>query len=193
MTRLRGVVVAAVIGLASPARAQLGEVHLGALLSYGVEDAYAPGAGIVFGVAAGRITYVGLRWTYYTGRETRIDAPTAQIDVRTRVQLFAVDLGVQVPLGAFEIVPGVSVGAARFAQRAQPAGTGAPDAPSVIGTEFFAAPGLSLQGRVAGLVVIPEVQYGFAGDPEMPWTVVHRGLTVSLRVVAPFEVGRVRR
>jgi len=193
MTRPRAVLVAVVIGLPSPVRAQLGEVHLGALLSYGVEEAYGAGAGIVVGVAAGRITYVGLRWTYYAGRETRVTAPTAPIDVRTRVQLFAVDLGVQVPVGAFEIVPGVSVGAARFAQRARPAGAAGTDAPSVIGTEFFVAPGLSLQARLAGLVVIPEVQYGMAGDPEMPWTVAHRGLTASLRVVVPFEVGRVRR
>jgi hypothetical protein len=50
-----------------------------------------------------------------------------------------------------------------------------------------------MQAHVAGLVLIPEVQYGLAGDPEMPRPVTHRGLTASLRVVVPFEVRRVRR
>ena len=191
MTRLGAVLVAAVLGLASPVRAQLGEVQVGGLLSYGLEDAYGPGAGAVFGVAAGRITYIGARWTYYTGSEARVTTPTEQLDVTSRVQLFAVDLGVQVPVGAFEIIPGMSVGAARFAQRAQPVGGSA--APNVIATEFFWGAGLSVLGRVAGLVVIPEVQYGFAGDPQMIGPLVHQGLTVSMRVAATFEVRRVRR
>lgn len=190
MNRRCAVLVAAVLGLPSAARAQLGEVQLGGHLDYGVEDAYGPGIGIVVGVAAGRITYIGLRWTYYTGSETRVAAPTT-LDVTNRVQFFTVDLGVLVPVGAFEIVPGVSVGVARFAQRERQ--TGGPAGPSVIRTEFLVAPGLSMQAHVAGLVLIPEVQYGLAGDPEMPRPVTHRGLTTSLRVVVPFEVGRVRR
>jgi hypothetical protein len=193
MNRRCAVLVAAVLGLASQVRAQLGEVQVGGLLSYGLGDAYGPGAGIVLGVAAGRITYIGVRWTYYTGSEIRVVSPLTQIDVTNRVQLFAFDLGVQVPVGAFEVVPGVSLGAARFGQRARPAGAGGPEAPSIGGTEFFVAPGVSIAGRVAGLVLIPEVQYSIAGDPEMPRPVTHRGLTASLRVVVPFEVGRVRR
>lgn len=191
MTRLGAVLVTAMLGLASPVRAQLGEVQVGGLVSYGLEDAYGPGAGLVFGVAAGRITYIGARWTYYTGSEARVTTPTAQLDVTSRVQLFAVDLGVQVPVGAFEIIPGMSIGAARFAQRAQP--VGGTEAPNVIATEFFWGAGLSVLGRVAGLVVIPEVQYGFAGDPQLPWVVKHQGLTASVRVATTFEVGRVRR
>jgi hypothetical protein len=191
MTRLGAVLVAAVLGLASPVRAQLGEVQVGGLVSYGLEDAYGPGAGLVFGVAAGRITYIGARWTYYTGSETRVTPPGGPVDVTSRVQLFAVDLGVQVPVGAFEIIPGMSIGAARFAQRAQP--VGGSEAPNVIATEFFWGAGLSVLGRVAGLVVIPEVQYGFAGDPQLPWVVKHQGLTASVRVATTFEVGRVRR
>jgi hypothetical protein len=107
------------------------------------------------------------------------------------VQLFAADLGVQVPVGAFEIIPGMSIGAARFAQRPQP--VGGSEVPYVSATEFFWGAGLSVSGRVAGLVVIPEVQYGFAGDPQMVGPLVHQGLTVSMRVAATFEVGRVRR
>ena len=191
MKRLRAVLVATVLSLPSTVRAQLGEVQVGGLLSYGLEDAYGPGAGLVFGVAAGRITYIGARWTYYRGSETRVTTPTEQLDVTSRVQLFAVDLGVQVPAGAFEIIPGMSIGAARFAQRAQP--VGGPEAPNVIATEFFWGAGLSVLGHVAGLVVIPEVQYGFAGDPQMIGPLVHQGLTFSMRVATTFEVGRVRR
>lgn len=191
MNRRRVVLAAAVLGLASPVRAQLGEVQVGGVLSYGLEDAYRPGAGIVLGVAAGRITYIGARWTYYAGSETRVTTPTGQLDVTSRVQLFAADLGVQVPVGAFEIIPGMSIGAARFAQRAQ--AVGGSEVPYVSATEFFWGAGLSVSGRVAGLVVIPEVQYGFAGDPEMVGPLVHQGLTVSMRVAATFEVGRVRR
>ena len=191
MNRRHAALVAAVLGLASPVRAQLGEVQVGGLVSYGLEDAYGPGAGIVFGVAAGRITYIGARWTYYAGSERRVTTPTEQLDVTSRVQLFAVDLGVQVPVGAFEIIPGMSLGAARFAQRAQP--VGGSEVPYVSATEFFWGAGLSVSGRVAGLVIIPEVQYGFAGDPQMVGPLVHQGLTVSMRVAATFEVGRVRR
>lgn len=85
----------------------------------------------------------------------------------------------------------MSIGAARFAQRARP--VGGPEAPNVIATEFFWGAGLSVLGRVAGLVVIPEVQYGFAGDPQLNGPLVHQGLTVSMRVATTFEVGRVRR
>jgi hypothetical protein len=191
MNRRRAVLVAAVLGLASPVRAQLGEVQVGGLLSYGLEDAYGPGAGLVVGVAAGRITYIGARWTYYAGSETRVTPPTGPVDVTSRLQLFAVDLGVQVPVGPFEIIPGTSIGAARFAQRAQP--VGGPETPNVIATEFFWGAGLSVLAHVASLVVIPELQYGFAGDPQLPWVVKHQGLTASLRVAATFEVGRVRR
>jgi hypothetical protein len=184
--------VAAGLGLASPARAQLGEVHLGAVVAYGAADSHGPGAGIVVGVAAGRITYVGLRWVYHAGRETTAASPTGAVDVRSRGQVFTFDLGVLLPVGAFEVVPGVSVGAVRYTQRARPVAGGGAASSRTHATEFYAAPGLAVHVRVARLLVIPELQYALAGDPAMPWPVTDHGIAASLRIVVPFEVGRIR-
>ncbi len=190
--RLPAIVAAVVVALPAPALAQLGEVHVGALLGYGSEDAYGPGAGIIGGVAAGRIAYAGVRWTYHLGNETRVTTLGGELAVRNRVQVFAADLGLLLPVGAFEVVPGVSVGVVRFAQRARPTGGGGPPPSRADATEFFVAPGLSIHGRVAGLAVIPELQYSIAGDPRLPWRTPHRGVVASLRLVLAFEVGRIR-
>ncbi len=186
-----GAFSAAMACIPSAASAQLGEVHLGVLVNYGLPNAFGPGAGLAVGVAAGRFTYLGLRWTYQTGETVAALAPTPPVDVTNRVQIFAVDLGVLFPVGKFEIVPGASLGWARFAQRVGPPAGGQ----SVVrehSTAFFGAPSVSLQARVAGLLVIPELQYYLAGDPELPQPVSHRGLVASLRIVVPFEVGRIR-
>jgi hypothetical protein len=163
--------------LASPLVAQLGEVQFGALASYGRGDAFGAGAGLVLGVAPGRLAYVGLRWTYQAG--------TTKAGVTNRVQVFATDLGVEIPAGALEVVPGLSLGALRFAQRA--AGV------SRHATEFLAAPGAAVELHLARVALIPELQYVLAGDPELPSPVGHRGAVASLRLVIPLEVGRIRR
>ena len=157
--------------------AQLGEVRFGVVGSYGTGDAYRAGAGVVLGVAAGRLAYLGLRWTYYHG--------VTRGGVTNRAQVFATELGILVPTGPVDIVPGLTLGAVRFAQRA----------PGVAehSTEFLAAPGLSVEVRVAPVTLIPEVQYHLAGDPDLPTPVEHRGLVASLRVVIPLEIGRIRR
>ena len=49
--------------LPQAAFAQLGEVHLGSLVTYGTARSYGPGAGLGLGVAAGRLVYLGARWT----------------------------------------------------------------------------------------------------------------------------------
>lgn len=165
-------------------RAQLGEMHIGALGSYGLADAYGAGGGLVLGVAAGRLTYVGVRWVYYGGSTQRSRTP-GQSDVTSRVQAFAVDLGVLLPVGQFEIVPGISLGGSRFTQR-----NGAPETGH--DGEFLAAPGLSIQARLGGFLLIPEVQYFLTGDPEVPRPVQHRGPVFSLRFVRAVEVSRIR-
>ena len=182
--------VAALTCLPSAAYPQLGEVQLGSVVSYGLAAPYGIGAGLVLGVAAGRLAYVGLRWNYQAGGTEPATTPPTSVDVRNRVQLFGADLGLLFPVGALEVVPGATLGVARFAQR-----VGAPPAGVTVSEhaiEFFAAPGLSVQARVAGLRVIPEIQYYLAGKPELPWPVSHRGLVTSVRVVIPFEVDRIR-
>jgi hypothetical protein len=163
--------------LTSSLLAQLGEVHVGLVASYGTGEAYAPGAGVVVGVAAGRLAYVGLRWVYHRG--------TTTAGVTNRAQVYAVDLGVLIPVGALEVVPGLSLGAVRFAQRAPGIADHA--------TEFLAAPGVSVEVPAGRVAVIPELQYHLAGDPDLPLQVDHRGLVASLRLVIPLEIGRIRR
>lgn len=163
--------------LTSSLLAQLGEVHVGLVASYGTGEAYEPGAGVMVGVAAGRLAYVGLRWVYHRG--------TTTAGVTNRAQVYAVDLGVLIPVGALEVVPGLSLGAVRFAQRAPGIADHA--------TEFLAAPGVSVEVPAGRVALIPELQYHLAGDPDLPSQVDHRGLVASLRFVIPLEIGRIRR
>jgi len=167
----------AALFLTSSLLAQLGEVHVGLVASYGTGEAYEPGAGVVVGVAAGRLAYVGLRWVYHRG--------TTTAGVTNRAQVYGVDLGVLIPVGALEVVPGLSLGAVRFAQRALGIADHA--------TEFLAAPGVSVEVPAGRVAVIPELQYHLAGDPDLPSQVDHRGLVASLRLVIPLEIGRIRR
>ncbi len=159
---------------ASPLAGQIGELHLGVVTSYGTPDTYGPGAGLVVGVAPGRLVYVGVRWSYQVG--------ATKLQVRNRVQAFAVDLGVQIPVGALEVVPSMSLGVLRFAQRAAGA--------SRHSTEFLAAPGLSVEIPVARVALIPEVQLYLAGSPALLQPVTHRGVLASMRLVVPIEVSR---
>ncbi len=184
-------VLVGVLGLAaSPAAAQIGEVQLGAIASYGTGMAAQPGAGLVFGVAAGRVTYVGLRWTCF-GTATTTQGPVASpTEVRNRHQVFALDLGVLIPEGPLEVDPEFSIGVARFAQHSRPVAGGVESANHK--TELFAAPGVAVEVHAWHLVLIPEVQYFFAGDPDLPWLAEHHGLMGSLRVVIPFEARRIR-
>jgi hypothetical protein len=193
MTRFSGGVMLVIALQCAPsaALAQLGEVHLGALASYGLPNSYGPGGGIAMGVATGRLTYVGVRWAYHVGSAQSAGAP-ATVEVTSRVQMFALDLGILLPAGPVELVPGISLGAARFAQRADLGNTGRSTTDWASDTEFLAAPGLSIQTRFAGLLLIPELQYVLGGDPELPWPVRHRGPVATMRIVFALEVGRFR-
>lgn len=165
--------------LASSAPAQIGELQLGLIGSYGTGEAYGPGAGVVLGVATGRLAYVGVRWAYHTG--------ATKAAVTNRVQVFAVDLGLDVPLHGLEVFPSVSLGAIRFAQRALGV--------SGHSTEFLAAPGVSVEVRAGRVALVPELQYSLAGDPnpDLSSPVRYRGLIASVKLVMLFEVGRIRR
>jgi hypothetical protein len=167
--------------LVSPAQAQLGELQVGAVASYGTAGPFGRGAGLVLGVAPGRLVYAGLRWAYHAG-DRQLLGPGAEL--KTRVQVFAADFGVQIPVGALEVVPGVSMGMLQFAQRAQV---------SAYSREFFAAPGVSLEVRLARIALIPEVQYYLGGYPDLPWAVQHRGAVASMRLVYLREIRRIRR
>ena len=190
MTRLRRVLLLSAALVCAPhvVSAQVGEVHIGPIASYGLPDSFGPGGGLVGGVAAGRLIYIGLRWAYQSGSTEVMGAPAAPVSVTSRAQLFAFDLGLLFPVGAFEIVPGISLGATRFAQQA--------DSPAGIASEydvaFLAAPGLSVYARLGALLVIPELQYFLGRNPKLPWPVEHRGLAASMRLVVPFEVSRIR-
>lgn len=162
---------------ASSLAGQIGELHLGVVASHGTPGAFGPGAGLVVGIAPGRLVYVGARWSYQFG--------STQAQVRTRVQSFAADLGVQLPAGPVEVVPSLSLGALRYAQR----GAGS----TAHSIEFLAAPGLSVEIPLARIAIIPELQFYFAGMPDnLPVPVTHRGLLTSLRLVVPIEVSRFR-
>ena len=178
MTRLAAVgsFVAAVLCVAPPLPAQLAEVQLGVVASYGSGDPFGPGGGLVLGIAPGRLTYAGLRWTYYAGATRQ--------GVRNRAQVFAIDLGVQIPVGPLEVVPGLGLGLIRFSQR-----TGAV---SEHDTKLLVAPGLSVEAHVASLALIPQLQYDVGANPDLSIPVRHRGLVASLRLVLPIEVGRLR-
>ena len=173
--------------------AQLGEVHLGVLAGYGTAGAYGPGAGVIVGVAAGRLAYVGARWTYFFGDTGTQSDTSGTFTVEDRVQMFAADLGLQYPAGPVEIVAGLTIGAIRLAQRATPVAPGTGATTAEVGVEFLAAPNVSVQLRALGLLVIPEVMYTFTGAPDLRWPVDRRGPVFSLRVVLPFEVQRIRR
>ncbi|HET9384345.1 MAG TPA: hypothetical protein VFO67_04295 [Gemmatimonadales bacterium] len=172
--------------------AQLGEAQFGVIGSYGTSSAWHGGAGLIAGVGAGRLIYVGARWVYYFGSSAVQTDPGGTFEVRDRAQIFAADVGLQYPLGATELVAGVTIGAVRFAQRAEPvSATGTPQSSS--GVEFLLAPNCSVQLRVSRFLLIPEFVYSFAGSPDLRWPVQHQGPLLSLRVVMPFEVQRIRR
>lgn len=186
-------VVLASVLLPAYLAAQLGEAQFGAVASYGTGSAWHGGAGLIAGVGAGRLIYVGARWVYYFGSSAAQTDTGGTFEVRDRAQIFAADVGLQYPLGPAELVAGVTIGAVRFAQRAEPASpaTGPPQSSSAV--EFLLAPNLSAQLRVSRFLVIPEFVYSFAGSPDMRWPVGHQGPLLSIRVVMPFEVQRIRR
>jgi hypothetical protein len=190
MIRLRRALLLSAALVCAPhvVRAQVGEVHIGPIASYGLPDSFGPGGGMIVGVAAGRLIYIGLRWAYQSGGTEVMGTLATPVSVTSRAQLFAFDLGLLFPAGAFEIVPGISLGATRFAQQA--------DSHAGIVSEydvaFLAAPGLSIYARLGALLVIPELQYFLGPNPTLPWPVEHRGLAASVRFVVPFEVSRIR-
>jgi hypothetical protein len=174
--------------------AQLGEVHLGALVSYGAAASYRIGGGLIAGLSAGRLVYIGARYVYYAGdTQGRADGQ-GSYDVTTRAQIFAADVGLQFPAGAFEIVGGLTIGATRYGQLTNPLGTGGTETSTTTGgTEFLIAPNLSVQIRALGLLVIPEVMYLLSGSPDLRWPVDYKGPTFGIRLVVPWEVDRIRR
>lgn len=175
------VLVALVCVTPAAVSAQLGELQVGAVTSYGMRDPYRAGAGLVLGVAPGRLLYVGLRWIYYAGA-------TTGAGVRNRTQLFASDFDVQIPVrgGRIELRPGIGIGMVQFVQHVGSATRG-------VSKEFFAAPGVALQLSADRVALIPELQYYFTGRSELTWPVHHNGLAVSVRLVFLSEIRRIRR
>lgn len=169
--------------MAAPLAAQHGEVQLGAVASYGTPDSFGRGAGVVAGIAIGRLVYVGFRWVHHQGGSHDLAGEADTADVVTRARLFLGDLGLIIPVRGLEVVPGVSLGASRYTQ--------SHSAPRHA-TEFVIAPGIAVHTYVAGLVLIPEIQYYVCGAPELRWRADHRGAVASLRLVIPIEVGRIR-
>lgn len=185
----RALLVAVLCHLPAVLAAQLGELQVGVVGSYGVWDPHRGGTGLVVGVAPGRVMYVGLRWTYDFGTTTAVATPSGPAEVRTRTQVFVTDLGVLIPKGIVEIVPSVSFGVVQFAQRRRSASG------SVFRSskEFVAAPGLALQVNVAGVALIPELQYYITGRPALLQPVQRGGVVASVRLVFLREIRRIRR
>lgn len=173
--------------LPGTAQAQLGEVQLGPVLTYGRAVPYRLGAGLALGLAAGRLSYVGLRWTFQNGSTQPGTLEGTAVDLRSRAQLFLTDIGLMIPLGDVDLVPGGTLGVSWFAQRAGGAGGQTRRA-----TEFVGGASLSVQAHLLGLVLVPELQYLWAGDPGLSLAVTHQGPVASLRIAVPFEVARIR-
>lgn len=194
MKLMRGgcaLLIAITLGV-SNARAQIGEVQLGGFVNYGIPDAFGPGAGIVTGVAAGRLAYVGVHWSYQRGSSHARSVQADPVDITNRVQVFAFDLGVLVPVHAFELVPGASLGITRLTQIMNGSGALAARSATAHATEFFVAPSCALHVHTAGLVLIPEMQVYLGGRSDLAFAPSARGLVSSLRIVVPIEVGRIR-
>jgi hypothetical protein len=158
--------------VASPAPAQLGELQVGGVGTYGTGEPYGAGAGLVLGVNAGRLAYIGLRWIYQTGTTELLGPASPPTEVTNRIQVFASDLAVHIPVGRVEFVPGLSVGVARFAQRAR--------APALAAERrhrrcrFMAAPACV---EFPGPVSLSRSAIQLRGQPvHLPRRVQHRGL-----------------
>lgn len=175
--------VLALGALPAPVRAQHGELQLGLAVSHGSAAAFGAGVGPVAGIALGRLAYVGVRWLHQRGSTTSVESGALSTEVTTRAQLFMLDLGGIIPVRGLELVPGLSIGAGRFVQRG---GEGFRD------TELVVAPGIAMHVYVAGLVLIPELQYCIMGRPDASAHFEHRGRLASFRVALPIELGRIR-
>ena len=172
--------------------AQLSEVRPGVIGSYAASDAYRAGAGVTLGYAPARIAYVGVRYIYHFGSTSQATDDTGTFDVTDRTQLFGVDLGLEFPVGAMELVIGGTLGVVRFSQRVEPTGSTGEAASSDIGTGFVAAPLALLHVRVGPIMLVPQVTWYFAGDPDFRWQVDHSGPAASLAIVLPIETDRIR-
>ena len=169
------------------ASAQIAELHAGVVASAGTARSYGGGGGLVLGLSAGRLTYAGLRWAWYAGTTTTVRG----LNVRNRTQTYAADVGVVIPLKSAELMPGLSVGVLRFAQRVDSLGTFRHTGRAA---EFLFSPGIALEVHLGGaLAVIPELQWSLAGQPDLPFGAPHRGPLASVRFVLVREIGRVRR
>jgi len=176
----------------APAEAQLSELHFGGVGSYTTGSPYQWGTGATVSYAPGRLAYMGLRWIYYFGStETAADA-TGTYEVTNRAQLFGADLGLQFPLGALEVVTGMTLGAVRFSQQTAPVAATTAPPETAIGTEFVVAPVVMVQIRVGPLMLVPQLAYYVAGAPDLRWPVDHNGFAVSLFLVVPIETDRIR-
>ncbi len=166
---------------ALPASAQMGELQLGGVVSYGAPRSFARGAGVVAGIGLARLVYVGARWVYQAGGRERPDG--VQAEIATHTQLVTADFGTMLPVAGVEVVPGIGFGALRFTQS---------DSPPTHAWALAVAPGVSLHAHVAGLVAIPEIEYVWADAPRLPRAVAHRGPVAALRLVIPIELRRIR-
>lgn len=190
---MRRLLLLAGLLLPAPLAAQLGEVHVGLLGSVGTGPAWGPGLGALVGVAPGRLTYLGLRAQAHRGPTEELQGIEGMVGVRTRMTVFAADLGFMIPVGPVEVMPGISLGVLRFSQQVDDPMVEGGFGPPAIATEFYPAPTLAVLIRVKGIHLIPEIQADLAGDPSnLPAPVSHRGVMVGLRVVIPFEVDRIR-
>jgi len=193
MTRRRTLRVMLLAGLLpAPLHAQLGELHFGAIGSYGAGAAYGGGAGLIASYSPGRLAYVGMRWIYYAGSEAERSDSTGSFEVTTRAQLFGADLGLEYPLGGMELVGGLTLGAMRFWQGTTPVASPEATAVSAVSMEFVVAPMVMLEIRAGPVMLIPQASYYFAGEPDFRWPVDHNGFAASLMVVIPIETDRIR-
>lgn len=192
MPRARiGILAATLLAVATPAAAQLWEIQLGGVGTYGSDGSRGFGAGPVIGVAPGRLAYAGLRWTYYAGSTSTQGVAPSATEVRDQMQSLALDLALVIPKGGVDIMPGFGIGGARYVQDARASGSGAAWTTATT-TEVFFTPGVAVQIPIGNFALIPEIQYCIGPHPRVPYPVEHQGLLLSVRAVITFETDRIR-
>lgn len=183
---LIGVLVPAVL----PAQARV--LPLGVLASYGTEGARAAGYGAAAGLRSGPL-YLGLRYTSYTG-STAVSGPfystcTIMNHDRTRSQVLAADVGYAIRAGVVEVIPGLIVGAQRYAQRRRSEQQGfrcATSEVTVTDARLALEPGIAIEVPVGAFRVIPDLRVSMIGGPQLLTPVRSGMLVTSVRISKTF-------
>ena len=188
MSRARRRLAAAALSLAASgltlaaadAAAQTAELQLGALGGYGIQEPYRGGVGGSLGLLTFRLIYIGGSFTHYFGATVDEGQPGSGADVRTNI--LTADIGINAPIGPFEVLFSSSIGSARFSIKPEGADERSPD------RELVFAPGVTLLLPVSRRIYLAgDVSYYFVGTPEVV-EIKTNSLAVGARFVVAFPL-----